>query len=270
MKAHVKVLRSPISVTNELSSIKGTTVSPDVCLVISTAEIKETVDEPWTVAPVVSEKLDKLNVGGSIPALPLMPIMGTVAQVRWEDRSPKEGISLSPRAVRSCSSFQPLPLKSALVVVGVIDSYSAEPLDNPGKAVCEKLVWHSEAAKSLVDVASPIGWSCVQDGNNVITFGLQHNLCVADPFPQLLRVHDHLCGLQSVIDCYDILTSLSLYVKCDRLLCLDPHLKGVVRHECCVYWFCCNNMTDMVSQLVSYGWLCTWVPTKEGCSNMDP
>ena len=60
---------------------------------------------------------------------------------------------------------------------------------------CEKLVWKSEATKSLVDMVSPIGWPLMDVGNTVINFGLQHNICVADPFPQLLRVHDHLCGL---------------------------------------------------------------------------
>ena len=216
-------------------------------MLISTAEVKETVDEPWTVAPAVSERLGKLNVGGSIPALPLMPITGTVAHAMSEDRSPKEGVGLDPEAVRSCSSFQPLPFKSAHVVVEVIDSISAEPLDNPGKAVCEKLVWHSEAAKSLVDVASPIGWPCVQDGINVINLDLQHDLRVADLSSQLVKIHDHFCKLQNVISYYDVLTSLSLYVECDRLLCLDPHLNGVVRRDCCICWSCYDNMTDVVS-----------------------
>ena len=208
------------------------------------------------MAPAVSEKLGRLNAGSSIPVILSMPIKGTVNHVMSEDESPKDGIVLSSKAVRSCNSFQPMPFKSAHVAVEVMDSISAEPLDNPGKAFLRKQVlppaaWNPEAAKSLVDMVSPIGWPRVQFGNHVINFGLQHDRRVADLFPrlvsQLARIHDRFCSLQNVINCYDVLTSLSLYVECDELLCLYPRLNGVVRHDCCVCWSCYNDRTDTAS-----------------------
>ena len=48
------------------------------------------------------------------------------------------------------------------------------------------------------------------------------------------------------------LTSLSLSVERDGLLCLDPRHNGVVRQGHCVRW------------------LVTVVLTKEGCSNIPP